>query len=78
MGGSYHTWSSTYPDCQGLLINTCNLKLDKETTTDGHRRIHLNGMYYHKYVCANAVKYMYGDRTCAQELHMYIYHTEGY
>ena len=44
MGGSYHTWASTYPDQMGLLINTCNLKLDMEKTTDGYRRINLNGM----------------------------------
>ena len=42
MGGSYHTWSPTYPDQMGLLINTCNLKLDMQDTTDGFRRINLN------------------------------------
>ena len=46
MGGSYHTWSSTFPDSRGLLINTCDLKLDKQNTTDGHSRIDLNGNYY--------------------------------
>ena len=45
MGGSYHTWSSTYPDQMGLLVNTCNLKLAMEHTTDGYRRINLNGIH---------------------------------
>ena len=45
MGGAYHTWSSTYPDQMGLLVNTCNLRLDMEHTTDGYRRINLNGIY---------------------------------
>ena len=43
MGGAYHTWSPTYPDAGGLLINTCDLKLQKPSTTDGKRRIDLAG-----------------------------------
>ena len=38
MGGAYHTWSPMFPDEGGLLINTCDLKLDastKDRTKDG-------------------------------------------
>lgn len=45
MGGAYHSWSSTYPDLRGLLINTCDLKLEKKDTTDHCRRIDLNGEF---------------------------------
>lgn len=34
MGGAYHSWSPTYPDSGGLLINTCDITLPEVVAPD--------------------------------------------
>ena len=42
MGGAYHTWSPSYPDSGGLLINTCDIVLEDQTISWTQNRMRLN------------------------------------